>query len=66
MQLQLTLFFHTVLDDLFQMISCFYTVGDEQGSAINNLDIASALQFSKSGLCNIELRVTLGSMQKVL
>jgi len=60
MQLQLTLFFvwHTVLDNLFQMVACFYTVGDEQGSAINILDIASALQLSKSGLSNIKLCVT--------
>jgi len=48
------------------MVACVYTVGDEQGSAINNLDIASALQLSKSGLCNIKLCVTLRSMQKVL
>ena len=47
MQLQLTLCFvwHTFLDDLFQMVACFYTVGDEQGLATNNLDIASALQL---------------------
>jgi len=42
------------------MVACFYTAGDEQGSAINNLDIASAPQLSKSGLCNIKLCVTLG------
>jgi len=38
------------LDDLFQMVACFYTV--KQCSAINNVSIASALQFFKSGLRN--------------
>jgi len=56
--------YDTVLDDLFQIVTCFYTV--EQCSAINNLSIASPLQLSKSGLCNLKLCVTLGSMQKVL
>jgi len=56
--------YDTVLDDLFQMFACFYTV--EQCSAINNLSIASALQLSKSGLFNLKLFVTLGSMQKAL
>jgi len=55
---------YTVLDDLFQMVACFYTV--EQCSAINNLNIASALQLFRSGLCNLKLCVTLGSMQKLL
>jgi len=36
----------------------------EQCSAINNLSIASALQLSKSGLCNLKHCVTLGNMQK--
>ena len=44
---------HTVLDDLFQMIAYLYAV--EQCSAINNLSIASALQLSKSGLYNLKL-----------
>jgi len=46
------------------MVTCLYTA--EQCSAINNLSIASALQLSKSGLCNLKLCVTLGSIQKVL
>ena len=49
-----------VLDDLFQMVACFYTT--KQCSAINNLTIASTLQFFKSGLCNLKLCVTLGDM----
>jgi len=36
---------HTVLDDLFQMVACFYTV--EQCSAINNLSISSTLHLSE-------------------
>jgi len=52
---------HTVYVDSFQMVACFYTVV-EQCSAINNLSIASALQVSKSGVCNLKLRVTFGSM----
>jgi len=51
-------------DYLFQTVACFYTA--EQCSAINNLSIVSALEFSKSGLCNLKLCVTLGGMQKVL
>jgi len=43
----------------------FYAVV-EQCSAINNLSIASALQLSKSGVCNLKVCVTLGSMEKVL
>ena len=43
---------HTVYDDLFQMVAFFYTV--EQCSAINNLSIASDLQLFKSGLCNLK------------
>jgi len=42
---------HTVFDDLFQMVTCFYIV--EQGSAINNLSISSALyirEHAKSSL----------------
>jgi len=35
-------------------------------SAINNLSKASALQLPNSGLYNLRLCVTLGSMQKVL
>jgi len=54
----------TVRDDIFQVVACFYTV--EQCSAMNNLSIASALQLSKSGLCNLKLCVILGGMQKVL
>jgi len=50
------------LTDLFQMVACFSAV--EQCLAINNLSIASALQLSKSGLCNLKLCVALGSMQK--
>ena len=46
------------------MVACFYTV--EQWSAINNLSIASALQLSRSGLCNLNLCVTSGGMQKVI
>jgi len=45
------------------MVACFYTV--EQCSAINYLSIASALQLSKSGLCNLK-RVMSGGTQKVL
>jgi len=52
------------VEDHFQIIACFHT--GEQCSAINNLSIASALQLSKSGLCNSKLCVTLGNMQKVL
>jgi len=32
----------------------------------NNLSIASALQLSNPGLCNLKLCVTLGGTQKVL
>jgi len=32
----------------------------------HNLSIASALQFFKSGLCNLKLCVTFVSMQKLL
>ena len=46
------------------MVACFYTV--EQWSAINNRSIASALQVSGSGLCNLNLCVTSGGMQKVM
>jgi len=46
------------------MAACFYAV--EQCSAINNLSIASALQLSKSGLCNLKLYVTFVSMHKLL
>jgi len=46
------------------MVACFYIV--EQCSAINDLSIASALQLSKSGVCNLKLCVTLGIMEKVL
>jgi len=55
---------HTVFEDLCQMVACFHTV--EKCSAINNLSIASALQLSKSGICNLKLCVTLGGMQKGL
>jgi len=55
---------HKARDDLFQMVACFYTV--EQCSAINNPSTASALQLSKSGLCNLKLSVTFVSMQKLL
>jgi len=55
---------HTVLDDLFQIVSCFYTI--EQSSAINNLNIASALQLSKSALCNLKLCVIFVSKQKLV
>jgi len=54
---------HSV-EDLFQIIACFYTV--EQCSALNNLSTASALQLSKSGLCNSKICVTFGNMQKVI
>ena len=54
----------TVLDDLFQIVACFYAV--EQCSAINSLSIASAQQRSKSDLCNLKLCVTFVSMQKLL
>jgi len=46
------------------MVACFYAV--DQCSAINKLSIVSDLQFSKSGLCNLKLCVTLESMQKVI
>ena len=46
------------------MVACFYT--EEQCSAINKLSIASALQLSKSGLCNLKLCVKLGSTQQLL
>jgi len=49
---------------MIQIVTCFYTV--EQGSAINNLNIASALQLSKSDLCNLKFCVTFVSMQKLL
>ena len=63
-QLQLTSVFvwHTVLDDLFQIVACFYTV--EQCSATNNLCIALSLQLSKSGFCNLKLCVTFGACKK--
>ena len=35
-------------------------------TAINNLSIASALQLSKSDLCNFKLSVTFVSLQKFL
>jgi len=52
------------LDDLHQVVACFYTV--KQCSAINNLSIILALQFFKSCRCNLNLCVTSGYMQKVL
>ena len=55
---------HTVLDDLFQIGACFHTV--EQWSAINNLSKASALQLSRSDLCNLKLCVAFVIMKKVL
>ena len=62
--LQHTSFFvwHTVLDDLFQMVTCFYT--EEQCSTINILSIALALQLSKSRFCNLKLCVTFGACKK--
>jgi len=46
------------------MVACLYA--EEQCTAINNLSIASALQLSQSGLCNLKLCVTFASMQKLL
>ena len=55
--------YDTVLDDLFQIVACFHTA--EQCSATNNLSTASALQLSKSDLCNFKLCVTFVNMQKL-
>jgi len=55
--------YDTVLEDHFQIVACFYRA--EQCSAINNLCTASALQLSKSDLCNLKLCDTFVSMQKL-
>ena len=57
---------HTVLDDIFQIVACFLYCKLEQCSAINNLSIASALLLSKSDLCNLKFCVTFVGMQKLL